>query len=119
MRPVANWLRSALLCVAVALTASPALAQGEGDGAGAGLTSDEQVSSSYGFGYSRIGLGIGCGLVIIGAAVGIGRIGGQAVEAISRQPEARGDIQTNMLIAAALIEGAAFFAIALICFVIA
>ena len=55
------------------------------------------------------GAGIGAGLVTIGAAIGIGRIGGSAVEAIARQPEAAGPIQLNMLIAAALIEGVALF----------
>jgi F-type H+-transporting ATPase subunit c len=59
--------------------------------------------------------GIGAGLAALGAGVGIGRIGGSAMEAIARQPEASGKIQTAMLIAAALIEGigfAALFAVA-------
>jgi len=55
--------------------------------------------------------GIGIGLAVIGAGLGIGRIGGSAVEGIARQPDAAGQIQTAMIIAAALIEGAAFFAI--------
>lgn len=54
---------------------------------------------------------IGMGLVILGAGLGIGRIGGSAVEAIARQPEAKGDIQTNMILAAALIEGATVIAL--------
>ena len=54
---------------------------------------------------------IGAGLAVIGAGLGIGRIGGQAMEAIARQPEAGGKIQTAMIISAALIEGAALFAI--------
>ena len=54
---------------------------------------------------------IGAGLIVIGAAVGIGRIGGSAMDAIARQPEAYGKIQTAMLIAAALIEGIGFAAI--------
>ena len=54
---------------------------------------------------------IGAALAVIGAAWGIGRIGGSAMEAIARQPEAAGKIQTAMIIAAALIEGAALFAI--------
>lgn len=58
-----------------------------------------------------IGSGIGVGLVILGAGLGIGRIGGQACDAIARQPEAGGRIGTNMIIAAALIEGLAFFAL--------
>jgi F-type H+-transporting ATPase subunit c len=47
--------------------------------------------------------------VILGAGMGIGRIGASAVESISRQPEAAGNIQTAMIISAALIEGATFF----------
>ena len=54
---------------------------------------------------------IGAGLAVIGAGIGIGQIGGKAVEAIARQPEAFGKIQTTMLIAAALVEGVALFAI--------
>ena len=55
--------------------------------------------------------GVGIGLAVIGAGLGIGRIGGSAVEGIARQPDAASQIQTAMIIAAALIEGAAFFAI--------
>lgn len=58
-----------------------------------------------------VGVGLGAGLVIVGAAIGIGRIGGQAVEGMSRQPEVAGNIQTAMIIAAALIEGIALFAL--------
>ena len=54
---------------------------------------------------------IGAGLAVIGAALGIGKIGGSATEAIARQPEAASQIQTAMIIACALIEGAALFAI--------
>ncbi len=54
---------------------------------------------------------VGAGLVVIGVGVGIGRIGGSALEAIARQPEAYGKIQTAMLIAAALIEGIGFAAL--------
>ena len=55
--------------------------------------------------------GIGAGLAIMGAGKGIGAIGGSACEAIGRQPEAKGAIQGAMIISAALIEGAAFFAL--------
>ena len=48
---------------------------------------------------------VGAGLIVIGAGLGIGKIGGSAMDAIARQPEASGKIQTAMLIAAALIEG--------------
>ena len=54
----------------------------------------------------KAGVGVGMGLVILGAGLGIGRIGGSAVDAIARQPEASGTISTQMLISAALIEGA-------------
>jgi F-type H+-transporting ATPase subunit c len=54
---------------------------------------------------------IGAGLAVIGAGLGIGRVGGQAMDAIARQPEAGGKIQTAMIIAAALIEGVALFAV--------
>lgn len=60
---------------------------------------------------AKMGAGIGAGIAAIGAGIGIGRIGGSALEAIARQPEAVGDIRSNMIIAAALIEGVAFFAI--------
>lgn len=52
---------------------------------------------------------IGAGLVTIGAAIGIGQIGGKGMESIARQPEAAAKIQTAMIIAAALIEGIALF----------
>jgi F-type H+-transporting ATPase subunit c len=54
---------------------------------------------------------VGAGLAVIGAGLGIGRIGGSAMDAIARQPEASSKIQLNMIVAAALIEGAALFAI--------
>jgi F-type H+-transporting ATPase subunit c len=54
---------------------------------------------------------IGAGLAVIGAGLGIGRIGGQAMDAIARQPEAGGKIQTAMIISAALIEEVALFAV--------
>ncbi|MCF8223672.1 MAG: ATP synthase F0 subunit C [Bacteroidales bacterium] len=54
---------------------------------------------------------IGAGLAVIGAGLGIGMIGGRAMEAIARQPEAASKIQTAMIISAALIEGVALFAV--------
>jgi F-type H+-transporting ATPase subunit c len=54
---------------------------------------------------------LGAGLAVIGAGIGIGQIGGKAVEGIARQPEAASKIQTNMIIAAALVEGVALFAV--------
>ena len=55
--------------------------------------------------------GIGAAIAVIGAALGIGKIGSAAMEAIARQPEAAGKIQTAMIISAALIEGVALFAL--------
>lgn len=58
-----------------------------------------------------IGGGLAAGLAVIGGGLGIGKIGASAVESIARQPEAAGTIGTNMIIAAALIEGATLFAV--------
>ncbi len=60
---------------------------------------------------------IGAGLAVIGAGIGIGNIGAKAMEAIARQPEAVGDIRANMILMAALVEGAALIAIILAFFV--
>jgi F-type H+-transporting ATPase subunit c len=62
-------------------------------------------------GFGRFGAALGAGLVVMGAAKGIGNIGGKAVESIARQPEARPGIFTSMIITAALIEGFTFFAL--------
>ena len=67
---------------------------------------------------AKMGAGIGAGLAAIGAGIGIGRIGGSAVEAIARQPEVSGEIRSNMIVAAALIEGVAFFAVIICALVI-
>jgi F-type H+-transporting ATPase subunit c len=68
----------------------------------------KDVAASF---YGKMGAAIGAGLAAIGAGIGIGRIGGSAMESIARQPESLGDIRANMIVAAALIEGAVFFAI--------
>lgn len=67
-----------------------------------------EAGSNIGIGYGVAALG--AGVAALGAGVGIGRIGGSALESIARQPEAIGDIRANMILAAALVEGAAFFA---------
>jgi F-type H+-transporting ATPase subunit c len=66
---------------------------------------------------AALSAGIGAGLAVIGAGLGIGRLAGSALEAIGRQPEATGDIRTTMIIAAALVEGVALFAL-VICFIL-
>ena len=83
----------AIAAGAVLLMVSPAAAQSEGGAL---------ISFSGAF---------GAGLTLIGAAWGIGRIGAAAVESMARQPEAAGDIRGGMIVAAALIEGATFFAL--------
>jgi F-type H+-transporting ATPase subunit c len=55
--------------------------------------------------------GIGAGIAAVGAGIGVGRIGGSALEAMARQPEAVGDLRANMIVAAALVEGVALFAV--------
>ena len=95
---MANLIRIGVMCVAMMAVASPAMAQEGGAVAGSGFS-------------MNLGAALGAGVIILGAALGIGRIGGQAVEGMSRQPEAAGSIQTAMIISAALIEGATFFAL--------
>jgi len=88
---------AALSCLLLLSCATPAMAQ-TGEGA---------VASS---GFSIwLGGAFGAGLIIIGAGMGIGKIGSCAVESMARQPEVAGNIQTAMIISAALIEGATFF----------
>jgi F-type H+-transporting ATPase subunit c len=92
--------------VGLAIMALPALAFGQADTTTAGAAA--AVANN---GLAILGACVGAGLAIIGAGTGIGRIGGSAVEAIARQPEAGGRIFTSMIISAALIEGATLFAI--------
>lgn len=66
----------------------------------------------------KMGAGIGASIAAVAAGIGIGNIGKSALESIARQPEVGGDIRTNMIISAALIEGVAFFAI-VVCMLIA
>ena len=72
-----------------------------------------QVAAELSLG--KLGAALGAGLAAIGAGIGIGKIGGSAMEAIVRQPEASNDIRTNMIIIAALVEGVALFAV-VVCF---
>jgi len=99
---VVNIVRIGLVMLGLMLLASPAMAQQPAAPAGATVAAP---------GPMNLGAAVGAGLVIVGAGLGIGRIGGQAVEGMSRQPEAAGNIQTAMIISAALIEGATFFAL--------
>ena len=67
---------------------------------------------------AKLGAGLGAGIAALAAGIGIGKIGASALESIARQPEAVGDIRSNMIVAAALIEGVAFFAIIICALVI-
>lgn len=69
-------------------------------------------------GLGFLGAGLGAGLSVMGAGLGIGKLAAAALEAAGRQPEAAGDLRTSMIIAAALIEGVAFFSL-VICLLLA
>ena len=94
---MAKWLGMLVVAFAFCLVATPAMAQDGEAGVAAQATNLAPLAA------------VGAGLVVIGAGLGIGRIGGSATESIARQPEVAGNIQTAMIIAAALIEGAALF----------
>ena len=68
--------------------------------------------------FGVMGAGIGAGCATIGAGIGIGKIGQGALESLARQPEVAGDIRTNMILAAALVEGVALFGV-VVCLLIA
>lgn len=99
-----RFFKIAAVCFAVLLMAAPAFAQ---DG-GATPPADEPAAVTPLIAFSGA---FGAGLIIIGAGLGIAKIGSSAVESMARQPEVAGNIQTGMIIAAALIEGATFFAL--------
>ncbi|QFQ11835.1 ATP synthase F0 subunit C [Pseudoprevotella muciniphila] len=75
------------------------------------------LQAAAGVGLAKLGAGLGAGIAAIGAGLGIGKIGASAMEAIARQPESTGDIRSNMIVIAALIEGVAFFAV-IVCLLI-
>jgi F-type H+-transporting ATPase subunit c len=103
---VGKLIRIGMMCLAVTAIASVAMAQAPAAAPAAPAATAAPANYSM-----NLGAALGAGVVILGAGLGIGRIGGQAVEGMSRQPEAAGNIQTAMIIAAALIEGATFFAL--------
>lgn len=98
---MSKFVKMVALAFVVSMVASPAFAQ-EPTTTAVPVVATPLIAFSGAF---------GAGLVIIGAGYGIARIGSSAVESMARQPEAAGGIQTAMLIAAALIEGATFFAL--------
>lgn len=98
-------LRMVLLVLAVVLVASPVWAAEEGASAGPGTQVMFLTGSAF-----------GAGLIMLGAGYGISKIGSSAVESMARQPEVASNINTAMIVAAALIEGATFFGL-IVCMV--
>jgi len=82
------------------------------------LQAAAEYNAPYTGAWAQLGAAFGAGLAAIGAGIGIGRIGGQAVEGMARQPEMAGQLRVSALILAALIEAIALFAI-VICFLVA
>jgi len=110
-------MQRAVLAFSVVLAMSTVvLAQNESDESAPAADAAPAAAAAADPGGSLIPAAVGAGLAIIGAGYGIGKIGSSAVESIARQPEAGGAIQTAMIISAALIEGAAFFAL-IICII--
>jgi F-type H+-transporting ATPase subunit c len=91
-----------MLVVGFALAFAPAAYAQEAGAEGA---------AASGNALANLGGAIGAGLAVIGAGIGIGRVGGSAVESMARQPEVAGQINTAMIVTAAMIEGAALFAV--------
>ncbi len=107
-----KFAKIAVLLFVFAMICSPAVVLAQEPAAAEEAVSDEvKIANATARMYAYLGCGFGAGLAIIGAGLGIGRIGGSAVESIARQPEMAGTIQTAMIIAAALIEGAALLAV--------
>ena len=69
------------------------------------------AQAAAGAALAKIGACVGASIALIGAGIGIGKIGSSAMEAIARQPESAGDIRSNMIVIAALVEGVALFAV--------
>ena len=103
----ASKLALMMMVVGLMLMLVPGAAQAQETGAAGG----EGIALLDEAGAGKLGGAIGAGLVIMGAGAGIGRIGASAVESIARQPEVAGQINTAMIITAAMIEGAALFAV--------
>ena len=103
-----------LLLIALTLTlsvVSPAFSQVDKEKHKQELELKEASTKAMPWGSPAWGAGLGAGLVIIGASIGFGRIGGSALESMARQPETAGRVQTAMIIIGALLEGATFFAL--------
>jgi F-type H+-transporting ATPase subunit c len=92
-----------LVLVVLFVTAVPAFAQ-------------TGTPNSVFFTGAAVGAGLGAGIIMVGAGIGFGRIGAAALESMARQPEVAGRILPAMIVIAALLEGATFFAL-LVCYV--
>jgi F-type H+-transporting ATPase subunit c len=108
---VFRFAKIAVLCLMVAAVVAPVLAQEKG-----GATAPAAPAATTPW-MILAGTAFGVGLVILGAGYGIGKISSSAVESMARQPEVAGNIQTAMIIGAALIEGVTFFAL-IVCLLI-
>ncbi len=104
-------LSVALALCALVTMASPLFAADPAPATATPAATDSGSMSGRG-----MGAGIGAGLAIVGAGLGIGLIGYAALSGIARQPEQAGKIQVNMIVMAALVEGAAIIALLVICF---
>lgn len=108
-----KFVKSAVLAVAMLL-----LVQGTVNAQGAAPQTVEEAARMAAAAQPRSAFSdlraVGVGLIIIGAAMGIGGLAKSAVESMARQPETAGNIQTAMIIAAALIEGVTFFALIIV-----
>ncbi|MEF9924749.1 MAG: ATP synthase F0 subunit C [Muribaculaceae bacterium] len=76
-----------------------------------GMILAQAADAAMSLGLDKMGACIGAGIAAVAAGIGIGKIGSSAMESIARQPESTGDIRSNMIVIAALVEGVALFAV--------
>lgn len=103
-------ISAAFICLTCILVLPSSGFAEDAEAGGAGNVPAAGAGGGSGFSMN-LGAAFGAGIVLLGAGLGIGKIGSAAVEGMSRQPEVTGNIQTAMIISAALIEGATFFAL--------
>jgi F-type H+-transporting ATPase subunit c len=110
---MAKWISVSLIVALVfgglCVVATPVMAADNAEQVAAEEKTETQGPADYSKMLGVMGALLGVGIVVFGAASGIGKIAGNAVDAIARQPEAGGRIFTSMLLGGALIEGVAFF----------
>jgi F-type H+-transporting ATPase subunit c len=105
---VTKCIQVLLIALGMMLIVSPAMAQAPAAPAGAAPAATNASNGATSFIFTGA---VGAGLVAIGSGLGIGKLAGNGLEAMARQPEVAGNIFTGLLIAAALIEGYTFFAL--------